>query len=121
MTGVVQTHTHFLRRDALYATEKSYSLRFSPPTGFPRTNIKLEKGDIQIRNVRGLEFKPSFAEDGYILLDLWTKMEYADFDNEERIKEVYLREVASCLKKFLGAHHVQTFEHTMRYSLPAVC
>lgn len=117
MTGIVQTHTHFLRRDAFYATEKPYSLRFTPPTGFPRSNIKLEKRDIKIRNIRGSEPKPSFAEDGCSLVDLRTKMLYGDFDDEERIKEVYLKEVADCLKTFLGAHHVQIFEHTVRFSV----
>ena len=36
-------------------------------------------------------------------------MTYGDFDDEERIKEVYLKEVADCLKTFLGAQHVQIF------------
>lgn len=40
-------------------------------------------------------------------------MEYEDFDDEERIKEVYLKEVANCLKTLLGARHVQIFEHTV--------
>jgi hypothetical protein len=43
-------------------------------------------------------------------------MEYEDFDNEDMIKEVYLKEVANCLKRFLGAQHVQIFEHTVRFS-----
>lgn len=114
MTGNVQTYTHFLRRDPLYATEKPYSLRLTPPTGFPRTNIKLEKRDIKIRNIRGPGSKPSFEEDGCSLLDLRTEMQHADFDDEEKIKEIYLKEVANCLKTFLGAQHVQIFEHTVR-------
>ena len=117
MTGIVQTYTHFLRRDALYATEKPYSLRFTPPTGFPRTNIKLEKHDIKIRNIRGSGLKPSFTEDGCSLLDLRTEMQHADFDDEEKIKEIYLKEVSNCLKTFLSAQHVQIFEHTVRVSI----
>jgi hypothetical protein len=115
MTETVQTHTHFLQRDKFYDTEKPYSLRFTPPEGFPRANIKLEKHNIKIRDIRDLSEhdRPSFQDDGCTLLDLRSKMEYEDFDDDEKVKEVYLREVADCLKGFLSAQHVQIFEHTV--------
>lgn len=115
MTEAVLTHTHYLQRDKLYATEKPYSLRFTPPQGFPRANIRLEKRHIKIRDIRELP-KPSFSEDGCTLLDLQTEMEYHDFDDEEKVKEVYLKEVANCLKAFLSAQHIQIFEHTVRHT-----
>ena len=113
MAESVLTTTHFLKRDELYETEKPYSLRFTPPEGVPRANIKLERHDIDIhdmRNVRTL----SFSEDGVAILQMESKMTYANYDIDTVVKDVFLKEVADLLKAFLGAQHVQIFEHTVR-------
>jgi hypothetical protein len=102
-----------LKRDEPYEVKKPYSLRFAPPEGIPRANIKLENHSIDIHDVRGSR-SLSFVKDGFAVLDFDSKMKYDDFDDEEIVKEIFLLEVADMLKSFLGAQHVQIFEHTIR-------
>lgn len=111
MTGVVHTNTHFLKRDELYNTEKPYSLRFTPSAGFPRSNIKLDKHDIDIHDIRGSQRSFNFEKDGIAILDFESKMLYEDYDDDAAVREVLLKEIANALKSFLGAQHVQIFEH----------
>ena len=114
MVDTVHSNTHFLRRGALYDTEKPYSLRFTPPDGFPRANINLEKQDITIHDIRRKKSTFNFQRDGFAILNFESKMTYEDYDSEEIVKEVLLKEIANALKALLGAQHVQIFEHTVR-------
>lgn len=123
MAAVVRSYTHFLKRDELYDTEKPFSLRFTPPEGFPRANIKLERHDIDIRDIRA-NSSLRFEKDGATVVQFESKMTYEDYDNEDVVKDIYLKEVSNFLKQFLGAQHVQIFEHTVRATLessPSTC
>ncbi|KAL0263693.1 hypothetical protein SLS55_002674 [Diplodia seriata] len=108
----VLSHTHFLQRDDLYIEEKPYSLRYTPPEGSSRANIKLELHEIRVRDVRPVKDKLSFETDGCAIVDLGSRMKYEDWDDDSQVKAVYLREVADLLRRVLGACHVQIFEHT---------
>jgi len=112
-TETLQTSVYFLKRNNLYNEEKPYSLRFTPPENFPRSNITLEKHDVTIRNIRPKLKTLSFEKDGLTIMNLESRMSYDDFDNEEKLINIYLREVADSLCAFLGAVHVQIFEHTV--------
>ncbi|KAL1638134.1 hypothetical protein SLS58_008971 [Diplodia intermedia] len=109
----VLSHAHFLQRDDLYTKEKPYSLRYTPPEGFPRANIRLERHDIRVRDVRAVKDELSFERDGCEIVHLSSQMKYADWDDDSTIKSVFLREVADHLRKALNAQHVQIFEHTV--------
>lgn len=113
MARTIQSNAHFLRRDALYEVEKPYSLRFTPPHGFPRANIKLDNHHIDIHDVRGSR-SLNFNRDGFEVIDFDSELKYEDFDNDEAVNEIFLLEVANRLKAFLKAQHVQIFEHTIR-------
>lgn len=116
----IQSHTHFLARDPLYDTEKPYSLRFTAPEGFPRANIRLERHGITVRDIRA-GTKPTLTKDGCTLLDdFTTQMNYSDYDDEDKIKEIYLRDVANHLKALFSAQHVQIFEHTVGRESPSM-
>jgi hypothetical protein len=108
-----KTQIYFLKRNKLYNEEKPYSLRFTPPEGFPRSNITLEKHDVTIRDVRPDIDDLTFEKNGFTIMNLESQMSYDDYDEEEKLIEVYLREVADSLCAFLGAVHVQIFEHTV--------
>ncbi|KAF2230782.1 hypothetical protein EV356DRAFT_472993 [Viridothelium virens] len=114
MDFLIHSHTHFLKSDELYDREKPYSLRFTPPEGFPRANIKLEKRDIHVHDIREKKENLEFQKDGLAVLDFESKMTYQDYDDEDVVKNVFLKEVSNLLKHFLGAQHVQVFEHTVR-------
>jgi hypothetical protein len=114
MSSTVASQTHFLKRDGLYDVEKPYSLRFTPPKGFPRANIKLERHEISINDVRSTTKPLVFLEHGFQLLPFHSCMQYADFDDDEIVKRIYLREAANLLRDHLGMQKVQIFEHTVR-------
>lgn len=117
-TAEVWTYTHFLQRDPLYQEEKPYSLRYTAPEGFPRANIKLERHEIMVQDIRPDKDKLSFRRDGWCINDLRSRMKYGDWDDDSKVKEIYLREVAGMLRKTLGACHVQIFEHTVGKYFP---
>jgi len=110
---VIHTTAQFLSQNDLHKTEKPYALRFSPPEGFPRQSTKLEEHKIKVQDVRKLG-PLSFAKEGCTVLNFQSVMKYDDFDDEEKVKRVYLREVANNLKDFFGASKVQIFEHRIR-------
>jgi hypothetical protein len=111
---MIKTYTHFLNRDDLYNEEKPYSLRFAPPSGFPRSNIKLERHDVLIKDIRQEKGELSFSKDGFDVVNIPSAMSYDDFGDEKKVKALYLKEVAEALKQYLKADHVQVFEHTVR-------
>lgn len=110
----VTTSMYFLQPQQLYATEKPYSLRFVPPEGFPRSNIALERhSDVEIQDIRPSVDKLSFSEHGFKIMPFHSGMKYEDFDDEDKIVRIYLKEIADALRDELGAQHVQIFEHTV--------
>lgn len=111
---MLETHTHFLKRLPLYNEEKPYSLRYTPPAGFPRANIEVERQEIQIQDIRSRVASLSLAQDGCEILRIASRMKYEDYDDDEKTKAIYLREVAETLCRHLGAQRVQIFEHTVR-------
>jgi hypothetical protein len=114
MLDTMHSSTHFLKRDVLYDSEKPYSLRFTPPDGFARANISIEKHEIEIRDIRPKMSTLNFQQDGIAILPFDSRMMYQDYDDEDIVREILLKEIANALKKFLGAQHVQIFEHTVR-------
>jgi hypothetical protein len=113
-TPIVTSSTNFLQRDVLYEVEKPYSLRFTPPSAFPRSNIRLENHSIHIKDVRTRSEPLDFLQHGFQILPFHSQLPYADFDDDELVKRVYLLEAANLITKFLGATKVQIFEHTVR-------
>lgn len=112
--AAVESDIYFLRRSELYDEEKPYSLRFNPvDETFPRANILLDKHATRISDIRGQETELLFEKDGLAIMPFETKMEYEDFDDDGKVREIYLREVADHLRDFLGAAQVQIFEHTV--------
>ena len=114
MATTVLSYTHFLAREPLYETEKPYTLRFTAPQGLARANIKLERHNITVRDIRNASAQPTLENDGCLLLDnFYSTLRYEDFDDDDIVKAVYLKEVANRLKQVLNAQHVQIFEHTV--------
>ncbi|KAF2656294.1 putative CmcJ-like methyltransferase [Lophiostoma macrostomum CBS 122681] len=114
MPDYMESRTNFLRHDALYEAEKPYSLRFEPPPNFASSNIKLENHPITVRNIRACQSPPKLTRNGFGIVPFHSRMGYDDFEDDELVKEVYLREAADLLRVLLGANKVQIFEHTVR-------
>ncbi|KUJ17653.1 uncharacterized protein LY89DRAFT_733488 [Mollisia scopiformis] len=106
---------NFLVRDSLYDDERPYLLIYEPPAGFPKQNIKLEKHtDLRIEDIRVCKDQPSLDKNGFQITKFSSKMSRADFDNEELVKTVYLKEVVDHVQAIFGAQKVQIFEYVLR-------
>jgi hypothetical protein len=112
---MIETSMHFLQRSDLYSTVKPYSLRFEPPEGFERSNIKLERReDLKIEDARPVIHNFSLDKQGFKIVNMDSKMTYEDFEDDAKIVDIYLSEIVDTLQKLFGASHVQIFEHTVR-------
>ena len=111
--GTIESYTHFLKRDPLYNIEKPYTLRYTAPNGFPRANIKLDRHNLSVRDIRPQKDELSLDRNGCFVWSFQTRMTYNDFDDKTKILDVYLSEVADRLRTELGAEKVQVFEHTV--------
>jgi hypothetical protein len=113
--GTVTVSMNFLTRDELYQEERPYLLIYEPPEGFPKTNIRLEKHrDLELEDIRGRENQFCVASDGFEILKIKTSLPRESFDDEQLVKDVYLREAADAVRTMFGAQKVQIFEHLLR-------
>lgn len=108
------TTINFIRNDDFYNEEKPYLLTYEPPGDFPKTNVKLDNRHMKLEDIRGRENEFNVEDNGFAIMKIQTKLSYEDFDNEDLVKRVYLKEVAETLKTFLGASRIQIFEHIVR-------
>ena len=116
----LQASIHFLAHREVYRTEKPYSLRYTGEENIAQTNIELDKhDDISIHDIRGRESEFSLEKHGFTISKLSSRMLYRNFSDPEQVIAIYLHEVASHLKKLLGARHVQIYEHLVRYCQPS--
>ncbi|KAL8899114.1 MAG: hypothetical protein Q9207_006365, partial [Kuettlingeria erythrocarpa] len=92
----------------LYKTEKVYEMRYDPPNGLPRTNMKVEKqGPIFIEDIRGCQGEFSFLQNGFEIMDFVGDFKPEDFDDRGFVLGEYLPKVAHKVKSILGAARVQ--------------
>jgi hypothetical protein len=57
---------------------------------------------------------PTLEQNGFQIMNMESAMRYADFDDEERIKSLYLPEVEVALLNELGARHVHVMDFAVR-------
>lgn len=111
MTASIKTRVNFLERSDLYDTVKPYVLTFKAPEGFPSTNVKMDNRTIAVHNIRGREGGLKLEEKGFAVMPLDSKLPFEAWDDDQKVREVYLPEVAEALKTFAGASRVQIYEH----------
>ena len=84
-----------------------------PPEGKPPTNVGNDPHPALVHDVRGREAEFSLDKNGFQFVNYPSAEK--EFDNDERIKEVYYPEVEKILKEVAGAKRVFIFDHTLRY------
>ncbi|PVH83071.1 hypothetical protein DL98DRAFT_558939 [Cadophora sp. DSE1049] len=109
----VQTSLYFLARDELFKTEKPYSLRFPPDGDLPQSNIRREKFEVSINDIRKGE-SPTLERNGFQVMNMQSAMCYEDFADEKMIKDVYLPELQNALMKELDGRHVHVMDFAVR-------
>ncbi|GAA5838446.1 hypothetical protein JCM3766R1_005547 [Sporobolomyces carnicolor] len=89
----------------------------------PTTNYVLIKPELEIHNLRPALADPELRKQisidttGFAVPDATisgTKMQFEDWDDEQKIRGVYYDEVSELLKKVTGGSKVIIFDHTIR-------
>ena len=103
---------HFLARDPLYLTEKPYTIQFSPHGSVPQNNIKQEiVPNVLLHDIRPVKDALDFDRDGFMIVDLESKLHRDDFADPGKVIEVYLEEVKDMLKQHFGTANIAIIEY----------
>lgn len=94
--------------------EAPYQYVYDPPEGKDKTNIGSDPHPAVIHDARGKEKEYGLSLDtsGFQFVN-YPSVE-KDFTDEERIQDVYYKEVEEILRKEAGAKRVFIFDHTIR-------
>ncbi len=98
------------------SAESPYSYVQTPPEGRSRTNVGTDPRPVVIHDARGREHELTLDTAGF----QFVKYPSAEstFDDEERVKTEYYKEVEELLKTVTGAKRVFIFDHTIRCVFP---
>jgi hypothetical protein len=114
MASSVLSSIHFLQRDPLYDSEKVFELKFDPPSGLPKSNMRLEKRDgIKIHDIRDQEAQYSFTRNGFSIMRADFGMPAKAFYEEHLLRQKYFPKLAHTVKEHLGASQVRIFDYNV--------
>ncbi|MCJ1387073.1 hypothetical protein MMC17_010202 [Xylographa soralifera] len=120
--SMVSTQITFLNRSKVFQKGKPYSIdpEIDDWSGdVARSNFSRNRVDnIPVSDIRGKEHLFSFEKHGFAVIEMHSAMEYEDFEDSQRIDDVYCHEVGSCLLKYLDAAEVHIFDVNIRRRHP---
>ncbi|UKZ69037.1 uncharacterized protein TrAtP1_010050 [Trichoderma atroviride] len=116
MSNNVRSQLGFLKRDELYDSIRPYSCRYTPHDGTPRHNLTVEMVDITIHDARPLD--PTIDEMGFTLTSYPTEMAYGDYNDSEKISNIYVPELEEHLRTLFQAPHVKVIDYAVRRRHP---
>jgi hypothetical protein len=110
----VQASLYFIARDPLYRKEKPYVLKYTSETT-PISNYVTERVDnILIKDLRDIEDSFTFKQNGFAVLKIESTMAYEDFQEEQKILDIYFSEVANALLEYTHGVSVHLFDFLVR-------
>ena len=95
---------------------KAHNYMYTGPE--PQRNFSDVPHVVSIEDIRDRENEFNLDKNGFQVVKAPSKTTHADFDDDERVKEVYYPEVEEILKKVTGAFKVVIFDHTIRRAIP---
>lgn len=104
---------HFHSPDPLYREVKPYSMRFKPVGDLKQSNLIPEKRLLKIKSIRDVIFQVDFDLCGFDVLPLKSNMAYEDFQDPQKIADIYAPEICAALKSRLGAQHVYVMDYAV--------
>ena len=110
----VYASLYFIARDPLYRDEKPYVLKYTAETTPISNYITKRVDNVLIRDFRGIEDTLTFENNGFAVLDMDSAMAYEDFQDEQKILEVYFNEVANLLLEYTRGVSVHVFDFLVR-------
>ncbi len=94
--------------------EAPFQYVFDPPEGTEKTNIGSDPHPATVHDARGRESEFTLDNAGFqFIKHVSSEKEFLD---DEKIADVYYKEVDDLLKKQLGAKRVFIFDHTIRFA-----
>jgi len=81
-------------------------------------NYETKPFKANVENVRGTEAEYKLDQSGFEFHQASTSLSADDFNNEDKIKNIYYQEVIDTIKRFTGASKVVVFDHTLRNNDP---
>lgn len=111
----VQTNVYFLAREARYAAEKPYVLRYNPGPEFPQTNIEMMQIDAKIRDLRKHQTSIDWEISGFQIMRASSALSYEDFDDRQKIINVHIPAISHHLAKALHARTVRIFDYNVSF------
>ncbi|KAJ4307475.1 hypothetical protein N0V84_012708 [Fusarium piperis] len=107
----VQSSVYFLERSERWKTEKPYVLNYVPELPAVRSNSSLESKNIDVEDIRGRETEFTYSKNGFFVLPLDCSMTPEDYDDDAKVKQIYLKQVGDSVKEALGASRVQIYDY----------
>ncbi|KIH90769.1 methyltransferase [Sporothrix brasiliensis 5110] len=114
---------HFLAREAKYAHEKPYTLRYTPApeSGLPQTNIARVEHPVVFRDWRGRTDLP-YDECGFGMVTLDDELDgrfgerfgYDDYEHSDRIEGRHAPRVLEAVRAALGAQSAELVDYVVR-------
>ncbi|KAH8660508.1 hypothetical protein BX600DRAFT_467794 [Xylariales sp. PMI_506] len=121
MAAITETKPAFaatimhLKPDPKWATEKPYYLDYEPPKGALKSNAILDPiSEVPIYDIRGREGDFTLKTNGFCLMKFEPGITREDFDNDAKVREIFLKNAANAAKERLGASRVQIFDYAIR-------
>lgn len=103
----VRASLQFMAKDERHKVEKPYTLEYETTDAVPHSNFELETVDnITVHDVRPYMSSLSLEKEGVMILSMESHMEYEDFFDDEKLKNVFAEELRTSLKAILGASKI---------------
>lgn len=109
----VRATMHFLERSSFPYLEKPYLLRLDEKNGLDSTNYSLQSEEISIKDVRPILGQLNFEEHGFAVLQQPLPLQYAEFDDGDKIESTYLNAVLEAVRAYLKADSAVIIPHTI--------
>ncbi|OPB40709.1 hypothetical protein A0O28_0007890 [Trichoderma guizhouense] len=114
MATAISASFFFLQHDVKWDKEKPYHVLFNPPEGLEKSNLNLQQvNNIIVNDVRELDSLPTIEKNGFTLIKIDTGLLTSDeFDDNQKVANIFLQRAAAAVKEALGAHRIQFFDTT---------
>ncbi|MCJ1333294.1 hypothetical protein MMC10_009988 [Thelotrema lepadinum] len=124
--GKVQANIHFLAPNSQYKLERPYILRYSldgqPHSDgtIPSTNVSFQSYRVVVHDLRssGPAGLQDYEIDGVAILRFSSALSYEDFQDHNKVRQVYLEELTQHVKIRLGATQVFVIPHLIETEVP---
>jgi hypothetical protein len=110
----VAAKVKFAKRDPKQTEKTRFFYSYDPTPGEPVSNIEYEQVAIDIHDVRPRKDTLSLDREGFQILDLESKLQYQDFFDKDKVKEIFMEELRIALLKLLGARGLFFHEIVVR-------